>query len=182
MEKIIIEGGNRLFGEVTISGAKNAVLPIMAATILLDKPITIHNVPFLRDVLTFMKLLEILGAKVHYSKNSLYIDPSTINSVEAPYELVKTMRASILVLGPLAAKFGRAKVSLPGGCAIGSRPVNFHIAAMQKFGANVEIEDGYIILDSEKLKGCNYYFDIPSVTGTENVIMAAVLALSLIHI
>ncbi len=176
MEKIIIEGGNRLFGEVTISGAKNAVLPIMAATILLDKPITIHNVPFLRDVLTFMKLLEILGAKVHYSKNSLYIDPSTINSVEAPYELVKTMRASILVLGPLAAKFGRAKVSLPGGCAIGSRPVNFHIAAMQKFGANVEIEDGYIILDSEKLKGCNYYFDIPSVTGTENVIMAAVLA------
>jgi UDP-N-acetylglucosamine 1-carboxyvinyltransferase len=176
MEKIIIEGGNRLFGEVEISGAKNAVLPIMAATILLDNPVTIKNVPNLRDVKTFIKLLEILGAKTSFSNGELYIDPSSINSVEAPYHVVRTMRASILVLGPLAVKFGKARVSLPGGCAIGARPVNFHIAAMKKFGAKVEIEEGYINLFSEKLQGCTYYFDTSSVTGTENVLMAAVLA------
>jgi UDP-N-acetylglucosamine 1-carboxyvinyltransferase len=176
MDKIIIEGGNRLFGEVEISGAKNAVLPIMAATILLDNPITIKNVPNLRDVKTFIKLLEILGAKTSFSNGELYIDPSSINNVEAPYHVVRTMRASILVLGPLAVKFGKARVSLPGGCAIGARPVNFHIAAMKKFGAKVEIEEGYINLFSEKLKGCTYYFDTSSVTGTENVLMAAVLA------
>ncbi len=176
MDKIIIEGGNRLFGEVEISGAKNAVLPIMAATILLDSPVVIKNVPELRDVNTFIKLLDILGAKTSFDNNELYIDPSSINNVVAPYELVRTMRASILVLGPLAAKFGEAKVSLPGGCAIGARPVNFHISAMRKFGASVEIEEGYINLKAEGLKGCSYYFDTPSVTGTENVLMAAVFA------
>ncbi len=176
MDKIVIEGGSRLFGEVEISGAKNAVLPIMAATILLDAPIKIKNVPNLRDVRTFIKLLNILGAKTSLDNDVLYIDPSTINSVEAPYDLVRTMRASILVLGPLSVKFGKAKVSLPGGCAIGARPVNFHISAMKKFGANVEIENGYILLNSDKFKGCNYYFDTSSVTGTENVLMAAVLA------
>ncbi len=176
MDKIIIEGCSRLFGEVEISGSKNAVLPIISASILLDSPIVIKNVPYLRDVVTFMKLLEILGAKINYDKKSLFIDPTTINNFEAPYDLVKTMRASILVLGPLAAKFGKAKVSLPGGCAIGARPVNFHVSAMKKFGANVEIEDGYINLNSKKLNGCFYCFDIPSVTGTENVMMAGTLA------
>ncbi len=176
MQKIVVEGGNRLFGEVEISGAKNSILPILAATILLDNPITIKNVPYLRDVVTFIKLLKILGAKVEYNNHSVYIDPEQINNIEAPYELVKTMRASILVLGPLASKFGKAKVSLPGGCAIGARPVNFHIAAMKKLNANVEIDSGYIVLNSKKLKGNSFYFDIPSVTGTENLLMAAVFA------
>ncbi len=176
MQKIVIEGGNRLFGEVEISGAKNSVLPILASTILLDKPVTIKNVPYLRDVVTFIKLLQILGAKVEYNNHSIFIDPSTINNVEAPYELVKTMRASILVLGPLASKFGRAKVSLPGGCAIGARPVNFHIDAMKKLGADVDIDGGYIVLKAKRLAGNSFYFDIPSVTGTENLLMAAVFA------
>jgi UDP-N-acetylglucosamine 1-carboxyvinyltransferase len=176
MQKIVLEGGNRLFGEVEISGSKNSVLPILAASILLDKEIVIRNVPYLRDVITFIKLLKILGAKVDYKSHSIYIDPSTIDNVEAPYDLVKTMRASILVLGPLASKFGRAKVSLPGGCAIGARPVNFHIDAMKKLGANVEIENGYIVLNAKKLQGNTFYFDIPSVTGTENLLMASVFA------
>jgi len=174
MYKIIIEGGNRLFGEVEISGAKNAVLPIMAATILCDQPVKIKNVPNLKDVNTFIELLKILGCEVSYNNKELFIDPTSINNFTAPYELVKTMRASILVLGPLVAKFGKAKVSLPGGCAIGSRPVNFHISAMEKLGATIDVVEGYIHVNAKKLQGTKYTFDIPSVTGTENVMMAAV--------
>ncbi len=176
MEKIVIEGGERLFGEVEISGAKNAALPIMAASILADSPCKIKNVPNLRDVKTFIKLLEILGAKIHFENNTLTIDPTTINNFIAPYELVKTMRASILFLGPLLAKFGYAKVSFPGGCAIGPRPVNLHIEGIKKLGAEVEIKEGYIVAKGKKLKGCEFYFDITTVTGTENLIMASVLA------
>ncbi len=176
MDKIVIEGGNRLFGEVTISGAKNAALPIMAASILTDSPVKIQNVPNLRDIRTFIKLLNILGAKTDFNNNYLEIDSSNINNFTAPYELVKTMRASILFLGPLISKYGKAKVSLPGGCAIGPRPVNFHIEAIKKLGAKVEVVDGYIIAEAKKLKGTEFYFDIPSVTGTENLVMAAVFA------
>ena len=176
MDKIVIEGGNRLFGEVEISGAKNAALPIMAASILADSPIRIKNVPDLRDIRTFLKLLNILGAKTEFSDNSLYIDSSTITNFKAPYELVKTMRASILFLGPLIAKFGKAEVSLPGGCAIGPRPVNFHIEGIKKLGARVDVIDGYIIAEAKRLEGTEFYFDIPSVTGTENLVMAATLA------
>ena len=176
MDKIVIEGGNRLFGEVEVSGAKNAALPIMAASILADSSVNIRNVPELRDIKTFLKLLDLLGAKTDFSDNTCKIDPSTINSFIAPYELVKTMRASILFLGPLIAKYGKAKVSLPGGCAIGPRPVNFHIEGIKRLGAKVEVVDGYIIAEAKKLKGTEFYFDIPSVTGTENIVMAAVLA------
>ena len=176
MEKIVVEGGERLFGEVSISGAKNAALPIMAASILANSPVKLKNIPELRDIKTFINLLNIIGAKTEFSNNSLIIDPATINNCTAPYELVKTMRASILFLGPLITKFGKAKVSLPGGCAIGPRPVNFHIDAIKKLGAEVDVVDGYIIAEAKKLKGCEFYFDIPSVTGTENIIMAAVFA------
>ncbi len=176
MEKIVIEGENQLSGEVVISGAKNAALPIMAASILADSPVKIYNVPELKDIHTFKKLLEILGAKTEFFNNTFHIDPSTINNYMAPYDLVKTMRASILFLGPLVAKFGKAKVSLPGGCAIGPRPVNFHIEGIKKLGAKVDVVNGYIIAEAKKLKGCEFYFDIPSVTGTENLVMAATLA------
>ena len=176
MDKIVIEGGNRLFGEVEISGAKNAALPIMAASILADSTVNIKNVPELRDIKTFLKLLDLLGAKTDFSDNTCEIEPSTINSFMAPYELVKTMRASILFLGPLIAKYGKAKVSLPGGCAIGPRPVNFHIEGIKRLGAKVDVIDGYIIAEAKKLKGTEFYFDIPSVTGTENIVMAATLA------
>ncbi len=176
MEKIVIEGGDRLFGEVEISGAKNAALPIMAAAILADSPVSISNVPDLRDIRTFKLLLDQLGVKTDFSCNKFYIDPTSISNFTAPYELVKTMRASILFLGPLVAKFGKAKVSLPGGCAIGPRPVNFHIEGIKKLGAKIDVIDGYIIAEAKKLKGTEYYFDVPSVTGTENLVMAACLA------
>ncbi len=176
MDKIIIEGGNRLFGEVEISGAKNAALPIMASSILLDSPVKIKNVPDLRDIRTFDKLLKILGAETNFENNIFEINATSIKEYTAPYDLVKTMRASILFLGPLVTKFGKAKVSLPGGCAIGPRPVNFHIDAIKKLGAKVNVIDGYIIAEANKLKGTEFYFDIPSVTGTENLVMAATLA------
>ena len=176
MDKIVIEGGNRLFGEVEISGAKNAALPIMASSILLDSPVKIKNVPDLRDIRTFDKLLKILGAETNFENNIFEINATSIKEYTAPYDLVKTMRASILFLGPLVAKFGKAKVSLPGGCAIGPRPVNFHIDAIKKLGAKVNVIDGYIIAEANKLKGSEFYFDIPSVTGTENLVMAATLA------
>ncbi len=176
MDKIVIEGGNRLFGEVEISGAKNAALPIMASSILLDSPVKIKNVPNLKDIRTFNKLLKILGAETNFENNTFEINATSIKEYTAPYELVKTMRASILFLGPLIAKFGKAKVSLPGGCAIGPRPVNFHIDAIKKLGAKVDVIDGYIIAEAKKLKGTEFYFDIPSVTGTENLVMAATLA------
>ena len=177
MAKIIISGGETLHGDVFISGAKNAVLPILCATILADEPITISNVPHLHDVTTTISLLGALGANITVDDNqTLHIDPRTVNQTVAPYDLVKTMRASILVLGPLLAKFGHAEVSLPGGCAIGSRPVDQHIRGLQALGADVVVENGYVKAKCERLKGSRYMFDMVSVGATENVLSAAVLA------
>ncbi len=176
MQKILVEGGRPLHGDVTISGAKNAVLPILCATLLADAPVAIDNVPRLHDVLTTIKLLRELGAQVAFENGHVTVDPTTVHSQVAPYELVKTMRASVLVLGPLLAKYGHAEVSLPGGCAIGSRPVDQHIKGLQALGAEVVVEHGYIKARAERLKGARYVFDMVTVTGTENVLMAAVLA------
>lgn len=177
MAKIIIQGGSVLNGEVTISGAKNAVLPILCATILADEPITIENVPHLHDVTTTISLLGALGATITVDDNqTLHIDPRTVNQTVAPYDLVKTMRASILVLGPLLAKFGHAEVSLPGGCAIGSRPVDQHIRGLQALGADVVVENGFVKAKCDRLKGNRFVFDMVSVGATENVLSAAVLA------
>jgi len=183
MAKIVVTGGKTLNGEVHISGAKNAVLPILCATLLADAPVEITNVPHLHDVITTVKLLGELGAKVTVDQGTLsrgsavVVDPRTVDQHVAPYELVKTMRASILVLGPLLAKFGKAEVSLPGGCAIGSRPVDQHIKGLQALGAEITVENGFIKAHVDgRLKGGRYTFDMVSVTGTENVLMAAVLA------
>jgi len=183
MAKIVVTGGNVLNGEVHISGAKNAVLPILCATLLADAPVEITNVPHLHDVITTVKLLGELGAKVTIDQGTLsrgsavVVDPRSVDQHVAPYELVKTMRASILVLGPLLAKFGKAEVSLPGGCAIGSRPVDQHIKGLQALGAEISVENGFIKAHVDgRLKGGRYTFDMVSVTGTENVLMAAVLA------
>ena len=177
MQKIVVEGGQPLNGEVQISGAKNAVLPILCATLLADAPVTIRNVPRLHDVLTTAKLLGELGAGVVSEGSQITVDPTTVNSHVAPYELVKTMRASVLVLGPLLAKYGEAEVSLPGGCAIGSRPVDQHIKGLQALGAEIVVENGYIKAQRRgRLKGARFVFDMVTVTGTENVLMAAVLA------
>ena len=182
MQKIVVTGGTPLNGEVTISGAKNAVLPILCATLLADAPVEITNVPHLHDVVTTMKLLGELGATISIDEGTLSkgsgitVDPRTVNQHIAPYELVKTMRASILVLGPLLAKFGAAEVSLPGGCAIGSRPVDQHIKGLQALGAEITVENGFIKAVAKRLKGARYVFDMVSVTGTENVMMAATLA------
>ncbi|WP_045727988.1 UDP-N-acetylglucosamine 1-carboxyvinyltransferase [Xanthomonas sp. GPE 39] len=183
MAKIVVTGGNALHGEVNISGAKNAVLPILCATLLADAPVEITNVPQLHDVITTVKLLGELGAEVTIDEGTLArgsaitVDPRKVNQHVAPYELVRTMRASILVLGPLLAKFGEAEVSLPGGCAIGSRPVDQHIKGLQALGAEISVENGYIKASSHgRLKGGRYVFDMVSVTGTENVLMAATLA------
>lgn len=177
MAKIIVNGGRTLQGDVQISGAKNAVLPILCATILADEPITISNVPHLHDVTTTIHLLSALGARITVDDNqTLHIDPRTVNQTVAPYELVKTMRASILVLGPLLAKFGHAEVSLPGGCAIGSRPVDLHIRGMQALGAEVIVENGFVKAKCDRLKGGRFVFDMVSVGATENVLSAAVLA------
>jgi UDP-N-acetylglucosamine 1-carboxyvinyltransferase len=173
-----ITGGTALNGEVTISGAKNAALPILMSAILSKTPITFSNVPKLNDIETTIKLLSQLGAKVHWSgDNQLVIDGSTIDQCRASYELVKTMRASILVLGPLLARFGHAEVSLPGGCAIGARPVNLHIHGLKLMGADIDVENGYIIArNNGRLKGATIFMDTVSVTGTENLMMAAALA------
>ncbi|MDH3326264.1 MAG: UDP-N-acetylglucosamine 1-carboxyvinyltransferase [Gammaproteobacteria bacterium] len=177
MDKLIITGGTQLNGEVKISGSKNAALPILAATLLASSPITIKNVPHLQDVTTTMELLGRMGVGLTVDeKMNIEVDSSTINSFEAPYELVKTMRASILVLGPLLARFGEAIVSLPGGCAIGSRPVNLHIKGLQAMGADIVVENGYIKAKAKRLKGATIYMDVVSVTGTENLMMAAALA------
>ena len=177
MAKIIITGGETLNGEVQISGAKNAVLPILCATLLADEPIEIGNVPHLHDVTTTVSLLGALGAQLSIDeKLAISVDPTHVNQTVAPYALVKTMRASILVLGPLLAKFGHAEVSLPGGCAIGSRPVDQHIRGLQALGANVVVENGFVKARADRLKGGRYVFDMVTVTGTENVLMAAVLA------
>ncbi len=177
MAKIVITGGEPLNGEVQISGAKNAVLPILAATLLADGPISIGNVPHLHDVTTTMELLGAMGVQLMVDeKLTITADPRFITSTVAPYELVKTMRASILVLGPLLARFGHAEVSLPGGCAIGSRPVEQHIRGLQALGAEVTVENGFIKARAERLRGGRYVFDMITVTGTENVLMAAALA------
>jgi len=176
MDKLRISGGRPLEGTVRISGAKNAALPVMAATLLAPGVHRLRNVPRLRDTQTFARVLELLGARVAFEDNLLTIDTQGVNSVEAPYELVKTMRASIYVLGPLLARFGRAKVSLPGGCAWGPRPVNLHLTGLQAMGAALDIEHGYIVGNNVKLKGATFGFDVVSVGATVQLMMAAVLA------
>lgn len=176
MDKLLIKGGIRLRGEVTISGAKNAALPIMVASILSSGESVINRAPKLVDVMTMGKLLANLGAGFHYENGQIIINTEHINNHIAPYELVKTMRASVLVLGPLLARTGKAKVSLPGGCAIGARPINLHLMGLEKMGASIEIDRGYVIAGSNRLKGADIYFDTPTVTGTENLMMAAALA------
>lgn len=176
MDKILITGGRRLKGEVEISGAKNSALPLIASSILSTGECTLSNVPQLNDIQTIKQLLESMGARIKREDHTLTIDAKDLKSCEAPYELVKTMRASVLVLGPLVARFGEARVSLPGGCAIGTRPINLHIAGLQKMGAEVEIKHGYVEVRAKRLKGAKIYFDISTVTGTENLMMAAVLA------
>ena len=177
MAKIVISGGEPLNGDVWISGAKNAVLPILAATLLADGPVSISNVPHLHDVTTTMELLGQMGVQLTIDERMcIQIDPRTTNRYFAPYDLVKTMRASILVLGPLVARFGEADVSLPGGCAIGSRPVDLHIKGLQALGADVSVENGYIRARAKRLKGARIVFDLVTVTGTENIMMAAALA------
>jgi UDP-N-acetylglucosamine 1-carboxyvinyltransferase len=177
VDKLIITGGEILEGEIRISGAKNAVLPIMAATLLADSPVTIRNIPHLHDVTTTMELLGRMGVHLTVDeKMDIVVDATTINSLYAPYELVRTMRSSILVLGPMLSRFGRADVSLPGGCAIGSRPVNLHIKGLQAMGADVEVTNGYIKARVDRLKGARLVMDMVTVTGTENLMMAATLA------
>jgi UDP-N-acetylglucosamine 1-carboxyvinyltransferase len=176
VDKLRITGGRKLQGTVRISGAKNAALPVMAATLLAPGVHRLRNVPRLRDTRTFARVLELLGAKVEFEGNLLTIDTQGVNSVEAPYELVKTMRASIYVLGPLLARFGEARVSLPGGCAWGPRPVNLHLTGLQAMGAALEIEHGYIVGRGVKLKGATIGFDVVSVGATAQLMMAAVLA------
>ena len=176
MDKFIIHGDKKLSGTVEISGSKNAALPIMVATLLAPGKYTINNVPRLRDVRTMAHLLRIIGAKIEFENHSLVIDTLRADFPEAPYELVKTMRASVYVLGPLLARFGRARVSLPGGCAWGPRPVDLHMKGMEKLGAKLELDQGYIVARTSQLKGNHIHFDTSSVGATGNVMMAAVLA------
>jgi UDP-N-acetylglucosamine 1-carboxyvinyltransferase len=176
MDKLQIVGGKRLNGEIAVSGAKNAALPILCAGLLTGGDVVLSNVPRLHDVKTILKLLEQTGLKVTQDDENVTLNGSNITSLEAPYELVKTMRASILVLGPLLARFGEAKVSLPGGCAIGSRPVDQHIKGLRAMGAEITIEGGYIHAKAKKLKGARILTDMITVTGTENLLMAATLA------
>jgi UDP-N-acetylglucosamine 1-carboxyvinyltransferase len=177
MAKIVISGGEPLSGDIQISGAKNAVLPILASCLLADEPISIGNVPHLHDVTTTMELLGQMGVQLVVDERmKIHIDPRSTDRLYAPYELVKTMRASILVLGPLVARYGQAEVSLPGGCAIGSRPVDQHIRGLQALGAEVVVENGYIKAKAKRLKGARVVMDMVTVTGTENIMMAAALA------
>lgn len=177
MEKLLIRGGRRIDGDIRISGAKNAALPIMAATLLADGPSVIGNIPDLHDITTTMELLGRMGVGLTVDERmQVEIDPSTINNCHAPYELVKTMRASILVLGPLLARYGEADVSLPGGCAIGTRPVNLHVEGLRALGAEIVVENGYIRARCKRLKGARLVMDLVTVTGTENLMMAATLA------
>jgi UDP-N-acetylglucosamine 1-carboxyvinyltransferase len=175
VDKIIIQGGERLHGEIRISGSKNAALPIIASSLLTEGWNTFHNVPNLADIKTIKKLLMNLGVSID-GDNPLKLNADHISNCEASYNLVKTMRASILVLGPLVARMGKARVSLPGGCAIGARPVNLHLKALKAMGADIDLKGGYVEAKASKLKGAKIYFDIPTVTGTENIMMAATLA------
>jgi UDP-N-acetylglucosamine 1-carboxyvinyltransferase len=176
LDKIVITGGNRLRGEVLISGAKNAALPILASALLTGGWNTFHNIPDLVDIKTIGKLLKNLGVKIEDDPPALRVNAAGITNCEAPYDLVKTMRASVLVLGPLLARMGEARVSLPGGCAIGARPINLHLQALKEMGAEVSLKDGYVEAKAKRLRGAVIYFDIPTVTGTENIMMAATLA------
>ena len=178
MDKLIIEGGVPLRGEVRISGAKNSALPILASTLLASEPVTICNLPHLHDITTMLELIRRMGVELMLGENlSVQIDPRPINDFCAPYDLVKTMRASILVLGPLLARYGSADISLPGGCAIGSRPVDLHIRGLEAMGADIKVENGYIRARMDgRLKGARVFFDTVTVTGTENILMAAALA------
>ena len=176
MEKMVIEGGYRLVGEVPVSGAKNAALPLFAASLLVEDWITLRNVPALADIRTISRLLRMMGVKTEGESGTVRVSASEIHSFEAPYNMVKTMRASVLVLGPLVAKWKRARVSLPGGCAIGARPINLHLKGLEAMGARVELKHGYVEASADRLKGAEIYFDISTVTGTENIMMAAALA------
>ncbi|WP_042338636.1 UDP-N-acetylglucosamine 1-carboxyvinyltransferase [Paraburkholderia ferrariae] len=176
MDKLVIVGGQKLAGEVAVSGAKNAALPILCAGLLSAEPVHLENVPNLQDVRTTLKLLNQMGVRTEQAGSSVQLDASGVTHLVAPYELVKTMRASILVLGPLVARFGEAKVSLPGGCAIGARPVDQHIKGLQAMGAEITIEHGFIEARAKRLKGARIVTDMITVTGTENLLMAAVLA------
>jgi UDP-N-acetylglucosamine 1-carboxyvinyltransferase len=177
MDKLLITGGKKLTGELTVSGAKNAALPILAATLLSDTPVTIGNIPHLHDITTTMELLGCMGVQLSVDeKLNIEVNSNTITKLEAPYELVRTMRSSILVLGPLLARFGQADVSLPGGCAIGARPVDIHLAGLEKMGAEIKVENGYIHAKATRLQGCRLILEQVTVTGTENLLMAATLA------
>ena len=176
MDKLVIHGGSPLNGSVKVSGAKNAVLPIMTATIIVPGSYKIKRVPDLRDTRTMISLLEIIGAEVNFEDGTLHIDTTKCDNPEAPYDLVKTMRASFYVLGPLLSRFGYAKVSMPGGCAWGPRPINFHVDAMEQIGADLILEDGYIIAKGENLSGGDVLFEVSSVGATGNAVMAAVKA------
>ena len=176
MDKIVIEGNKPLSGSVEVSGAKNAVLPIMTAALIPVGKSKIYRVPELKDTRTMIRLLEIIGAKVSLNENTIEIDSTTVNNPEAPYDLVKTMRASFYVLGPLMARFGRVKVSLPGGCSWGPRPVDFHLKGLEKLGAKLTLKDGYILAEADQLKGNEIRFEFPSVGATGNLAMAAVTA------
>ncbi len=177
MDKLLITGGKKLSGELTISGAKNAALPILAATLLSDTSVSVGNIPHLHDITTTMELLGCMGVELSIDeKLNIAVNSNTINKLEAPYELVRTMRSSILVLGPLLARFGQADVSLPGGCAIGARPVNLHLEGLSQMGADIRVENGYIHAKATRLKGCRLVLEQVTVTGTENLLMAATLA------
>ena len=177
MEKLLIRGGSQLSGKITCSGAKNAALPMIASTILSDEKVTLRNLPYLQDITTMFELLGSMGSDIILDENMNFtIFSKDLKDTEARYELVKTMRASILVLGPLVAKYGKAKIALPGGCAIGSRPVNYHLDSLEKMGAKIKLKNGYIEASSKRLKGAEIKFDGITVTGTENIMMAATLA------
>src|SRR5574343_1137322 len=176
MDKLLIEGGARQSGEVAISGAKNAALPILCAALLTQEPVTFTNVPRLNDIATLLRILAQMGVSVERDGDAVTLNAGGVNNPVAPYDLVRTMRASVLVLGPLVARFGEAKVSLPGGCAIGARPVDQHIKGLTALGAEVKVEHGYIIAKSGRLKGARLFTDMVTVTGTENLMMAACLA------
>ncbi len=176
MKTIVIKGGKKLKGEVAVSGAKNAALPIITAGLLCKGEHRLSNVPYLADVVTMGKILQHMGVACRLHDHEVVLDSTGLNNPEAPYDLVRTMRASVLVLGPLVARLGKARVSLPGGCAIGARPINLHLMGLEKLGATVEIEHGYVVAKAKRLRGAHIYFDTVTVTGTENLMMAASLA------
>ena len=176
MDRLVVKGGRPLSGTVEISGAKNAVLPLMTAALMVNGETTLKRVPNLKDTRTMIRLLDIVGAGVSFDAGEMRIDGSTVNNLEAPYDLVKTMRASFYVLGPLLARFGKVKVSLPGGCAWGPRPVDYHLKGLEKLGAKITLEGGYILAEADRLKGNKVCFDFPSVGATGNIVMAGVLA------